>query len=130
MKKDERKSLFECGIDRITLEGAVYVPDRAEGVARGGSCLVYRAVKKDAKTASRDRKVILKEFYPLGGDGCGRRGEDGLLRVPDTDAGIREQKARFRDSFRIFTKVSLSSWKEKPVCLMRPSFRACLIKSW
>lgn len=105
MYKDIRKSLVECGVEQIELGGTVYELNTAEAVGRGGSCLVYHAVKKDAETSSRDRKVIIKEFYPFHKDSGNWRKENGQLDIPNTVAEIRQKREQFERSFERFTQL-------------------------
>ncbi|MBQ4627383.1 MAG: hypothetical protein IJB45_09055, partial [Clostridia bacterium] len=95
--KETRKSLIDCGISHIRLQNVDYVLNTdKESVCYGGSCLVYRAVKKDPHTHLRDQKVILKEFYPAHEDAGQWRKEHGWLELPrEVEAG----RTKFEKSY-------------------------------
>ena len=60
---DPRKTLFDIGLTEITLAGKRFLLEKQRPVGRGGSCLVYYARKQEAP--GLERRIILKEFYPL-----------------------------------------------------------------
>ena len=98
MYQDTRISLLECGCKQIELGGTVYLLDDSVAVSRGGSCLVYHAIRKDTEKASRDRKVIIKEFYPFHSDGRHWRKEDGRLEFPEGIEEIAGKRLQFENS--------------------------------
>lgn len=118
---DNRITLLDCGMTKITLEGVEYVLDAEQGVGRGGTCLVYHAQQTEPK--GEPRKVILKEFYPIHRD-CGsfRKREDGSLRLPEKP-GIAFKKDRFEYAYEmfktLFNKAELNQYVVQAQCYPR-----------
>jgi len=103
---DNRKTLIDCNILSLVLGETPFYLDAEEPVGRGGTCLVYYALKMDRQGIPR--KVILKEFYPLLNglyEGELIRNADGSLTVPETvkESEIYQVKEkRFRESYEVF----------------------------
>lgn len=105
MYEDTRISLLECGCKQIELGGTIYLLNDSVAVSRGGSCLVYHAIRKDAEKASRDRNVIIKEFYPFHKDSRNWRKEDGQLEIPDDLEEIAGKRTQFENAYDRFTEL-------------------------
>lgn len=97
---DPRRSLLECGVSRLRLGTREYTLDPAQGVSRGGTCLVYHAMQSDDRGA--DRRVILKEFYPeISGCDRWRAETGGALELPEKDL-VEALRQRFERSYELF----------------------------
>lgn len=105
MYEDTRISLLGCGCKQIELGGTVYLLNDSVAVSRGGSCLVYHAIRKDAEKASRDRNVIIKEFYPFHKDSGNWRKEDGRLELPENLEEIAGKRTQFENSYDRITEL-------------------------
>lgn len=104
--QDNRLSLWDIGIRQISIQNVQF--ELLSPPKRGGSCLVYEAVKMDFLKP----KVILKEFYPNlnfeTSDGIARN-PDGTLYVPESlkrTSVYQQILQRFLTSCEIMVKLS------------------------
>lgn len=107
---DRRKSILSLGIERIHIAGSDYVLQGEP--KRGGSCLVYTAIKTEqVGDTVYEHRVLLKEFYPLLGMGQTAgilRDQDGSLQVPETTRCSEDYKRnlkRFQASYGMMLEL-------------------------
>lgn len=93
--EDPRQTLYDAGLTRIDLNGSLFRLE-PRPVGRGGSCLVYYARKQEAP--GLERRVILKEFYPLLQFQSPCREENGCIPIDLQDPETRFRLDRFRKS--------------------------------
>ena len=109
---DHRCSLWDIGLTTVYLyqtEFELLGPPK-----RGGSCLVYEALKKErSETEIYERHVILKEFYPVlkKSDCMGiSRDKDGTLLIsPGISDNYQKRLKKFLDSYRIMLELGKQS---------------------
>lgn len=102
-KEEGRVSLLDLGQTRLTLSGADFRLDPQAQVGRGGSCLVYHALKLEKNWSPR--RVILKEFYPVEGCGRGWRNPDGSLTLPWEEEELAFKRSRFLQSRELLIRL-------------------------
>ena len=110
---DKRKSLRDLHIERVEIGGKTYILQGDP--KRGGSCLVYTAMKQERSGDSvYEHRVLLKEFYPLMGadkNAGVQRKADGTFIVPEAiraSDDYRRNLERFRESYRIMLELGNS----------------------
>lgn len=101
---DKRVSFWDVNMRKVRIGNNVYVLQCAP--ERGGSCIVYSALKQE-KVGGKvyEHRVLLKEFYPVltkdAGAGITRL-EDGNLVVPKSTLESEEYQSalqRFQDTY-------------------------------
>lgn len=103
---DSRCSLWDIGLRQIRLLNNIYEISGAP--ERGGSCLVYKAVKKEfVGQETFEHRVVLKEFYPVSNAGIITRTDTGELQIPETSA-YQKRLEKFIDSYKIMLELKKS----------------------
>ena len=107
---DSRCSLWDIGLHQIRLLHNIYEISGAP--KRGGSCLVYEAVKKEyVGQKTFEHRVILKEFYPVSNAGIITRTAAGELHISEAAKSASDYQKRlekFLVSYEIMLELEKS----------------------